>query len=140
MPMLMYYDARPSLFNGIFGQHYEKLKPYYSFAAFAALRRLGTQVACDCGEDHLYALAAKGKNDGAILLTYFDDEGKSGDKKEVCLSVTRDTDAPVSVDFYLLDDNNDLTLMRREYISTKKAELFTELPLYGTYLVKLTAL
>jgi hypothetical protein len=140
LSMLMYYDARPCLFNGIFGQHYEKLKPYYSFASFAALRCLGTQVACDCGEDHLYALAAKGKNDGAILLTYYDDAGKAGDEKEICLCITRDTDAPARAELYLLDDAHDLSLVRCESISTKKTELYVRLPLYGSYLLKLTAI
>jgi len=52
LDMLMYYDARPSVFNGMF-DHVTKwpLKGYYTFYAWSKLREdYGTQVACTVQE------------------------------------------------------------------------------------------
>ncbi len=71
--MLMYYDARPCAFNGLFDFYtYRPLKGYYPFLIFNDLYRKGTQIAVDGTEDELYAVAAKGK-DGSIaaMITYF---------------------------------------------------------------------
>ena len=49
--MLMYYDARPSVFNGMFGfYNYEPLKTYYVFLAWSKLAKLGRQIPVDTQE------------------------------------------------------------------------------------------
>ncbi len=66
------YDARcgvgnySPLFNPL---TYKPHKAYYAFTAFNELRRRGTAVAaCASGDKNLYAAAAKGEKDAAIML------------------------------------------------------------------------
>ena len=43
--MLMYYDARPCVFNGLFDFYtYDKLKTYYVFKMFKYLREDGNEI------------------------------------------------------------------------------------------------
>ncbi|MBR3691912.1 MAG: hypothetical protein IKL89_04365 [Clostridia bacterium] len=61
--MLMYYDAQPGVWNGLF--NYYTLRPektYYAFLFFNRLYRLGKALPTACGDEGLYALAA---TDGA---------------------------------------------------------------------------
>ena len=58
--MLMYYDARPSTFNGIFSMYVadKTLKGYESIVQFSELYKLGTQVECIAEDGGLGAVAA----------------------------------------------------------------------------------
>ena len=57
--MLMYYDARPCAFCGLFDiRTYRPIKGYYPFLIFNELYKLGTQMKVDCVPEHIYALAA----------------------------------------------------------------------------------
>lgn len=80
--MLMYYDARPSAFNGIFDYYtYDLLKTYWAIYAWAKLADCGTQVKASVGD---YAgtcvTAAKGR-DGKLAIfvcRYTDDDNTVG--------------------------------------------------------------
>jgi len=72
--MLMYYDARPTIWNGLFDFYtYAPLKSYYVFAAWAKLVRLGRQFKVDVKGKN--GLAATGATDGkgriGILFSRF---------------------------------------------------------------------
>ena len=68
LDMLMYYDARPSVFNGMFDFYtFRRLAGYYPFPYFAALYRLGHQVRCTSDQADLYAVAARGE-DGRLAV------------------------------------------------------------------------
>ena len=76
--MLMYYDARPCIWNGLF-EYYslEPLKGYYAFAAWAKLVRLGRQIKVDFKEKTGIAAcgAADGKGHIGILISrYFEQD------------------------------------------------------------------
>jgi hypothetical protein len=76
--MLMYYDARPCAFNGLFDFYtYRALKGYYSFVAWSKLVDLGTQINVDTGNRKgIYATGAtdgKGKT-GILISRYFADD------------------------------------------------------------------
>ena len=66
--MLMYYDARPTGFNGIWDMYaYEPLKGWYAFEAFRRLRRLGNHVRTELSAglakgEEVYAAAARCKS------------------------------------------------------------------------------
>ena len=78
--MLMYYDARPCLFNGIFDFYtLEKRKTYSAFSAFAVLRDLQKQISCKVNDPSVSCIAARNENHLALLLsTYRIKDGGKG--------------------------------------------------------------
>ncbi|MBP5641268.1 MAG: hypothetical protein J6X55_17460 [Victivallales bacterium] len=71
LDMLMFYDARVGCaMNNLFDLvSLEPLRGYYPFVAWAKLRRLGTEVAVDKGDQaDIYATAAVGKDGSFGLL------------------------------------------------------------------------
>ncbi len=74
--MLMYYDARPCAFNGLFDFYtYRPLKGYYPFKMFSELYQKGTQIACEYTAEDIYAVGAVDSGDSvAALISYYTDE------------------------------------------------------------------
>ena len=74
--MLMYYDARPSAYNGLFDYYTcRKLKGYYPFYMFNVLYRLGTACPAEASEG-LYAAAAKSEDGCALMAANFSEESR----------------------------------------------------------------
>ena len=74
--MLMYYDFRPSEFNGAFDRiTYRPKKTYYAFYAWDKLVQYGTQVKASVDDDELYVTAAR-SSDGRlrVLLTRYTED------------------------------------------------------------------
>lgn len=74
--MLMYYDFRPSSFNGAFDPvTYRPAKTYYVFYAWDKLVQYGTQVKATVTDNELYATAARSA-DGhlRVLLTRYSED------------------------------------------------------------------
>ena len=107
--MMMYYDARPCTWNGLFESGTYRLKKgYYVFLIWAKLRKLGQQIAVETGDKcGLSALAATdGKKVGIMLSRYFEQDDLPG--------VLRVTIRVPGVDLrgvkvMLIDDRNDFT-------------------------------
>ena len=76
--MLMYYDARPTAFNGLFDLYtYRTLKGYYPFYIFANLYELGNQMESVSDDEDVYAVCAKKGDNVEIMLTYYaEDDNK----------------------------------------------------------------
>lgn len=74
--MLMYYDARPSVWNGLFNTDFPfiPLKGYYPFRMFNRLYRLKNSVFCDTDDEQIYAVAARDGKEAAVMVTYFSSE------------------------------------------------------------------
>lgn len=74
----MYYDALPTRGHGglFFFPNIEPTPTYYSFMAFNELYKLGTSVKCSSKMDGLYAMAAKGGGNAAILLANITGSGR----------------------------------------------------------------
>jgi len=75
--MLMYYDARPCVFNGMWDFYtMRELKGYYPFVMFSKLYELGNSVSVKSDIPKIKAAAAKGE-DGrcAVMLSYFTYDG-----------------------------------------------------------------
>ena len=109
LDMLMYYDARPCTFNGIFSFYtQEPLKGYYAFLAWSKLAKLGTQFFLDTHRKNgIFAVGATDKKGRAAILInrYFEpDQLPDGLKLSVKLTDRTMRDAAV----YLLDENHDL--------------------------------
>ena len=135
LDMLMYYDARPSSWNGIFASLGEVYKPYYTFLAARDIVKLGNAATCECDEN-LYAIAATNTNSSAMMLTYYNDNDESGDKTvriEVCGAKRGEC---VKAEFYLINEKHSLELVREEYFTSDKFAIITKMKNYDTYLIK----
>ena len=84
--MLMYYDARPCGFNGIFDSFGDPLPGYYSLLWFADLKDNGTEIRCENLPENIYSLATKSA-DGKVMaaLTYFTEDDEQAPTKKIAV-------------------------------------------------------
>lgn len=139
--MLMYYDARPCGMCGLFDTDtLNLLKGYYAFYQFKELRRLGNAVALEAQNGNIYAYAATDGMDGAVFLTHYEDVDEVPDE-EVCLEIENiGTKNGVRAEYYLLDGENDNSLVREEIFTAKCFSLSLSMKLFDTYLIKFSAI
>jgi len=138
LDMLMYYDARPCGFNGLFEIYTNKpLKSFYTFKAFDALKQLGNSVYSESDED-VFTIASTNEKEKAVLISRFNDEDETPSKL-IELELDNMTDGkPVKVDYYLLDNEHDLELIRSEYFSSSKAISYIDMKNFSLYLLKIS--
>ena len=103
--MLMIYDARldGSTYSALFlpALAFPKLSPaYYTFAAFASLYKLGTQVALEGADAGVYAVCATNEKKNALMISNISGEDKPLEIEGADLSDAR---------WYLLDDDRMLS-------------------------------
>ncbi len=108
LDMLMYYDARPCLFNGMFDFYtLAPLKGYYPFLMFSELYELGTQVETTIegnAERKLSTVFASGEGGEAAMISYFPYDDKTPARVNIRLKGTKT--AKYSV--YILDDTHNM--------------------------------
>lgn len=139
LDMLMYYDARPCGMNGMFDTDTLKpLKGYYSIKSFSDLTELGTHVKTAQADD-VYSVAATDGKNGAVLLTHFNDEDDTPADTLKLEIKNFPAEASVRAEFYLLDGEHDMKLMREETFTASEFSAYLELPLFTSYLVKFNA-
>ena len=135
LDMLMYYDARPCGMNGLFAHEtYEPLKGYYAFKMFDALAKLGKYAECEYEKDDIYACASTDGNDGAIILTYYNEKDEPL-SKSVKLQV--EASADTTAEIYLLDEDNSLELVSTGHFTTDTYDLILDIKLHNSYLIKI---
>ncbi len=105
--LLMYYDARPSVFNGLFDYYtYRPLKGYYPFYWFGQLYGR-KEIRCAGEPEHLYTLCGLDENGKTLtLLTNYSDDEHAPEQ-----SVRLDFGRPGTYEVYLLDETHDGVLM-----------------------------
>ena len=98
LDMLMYYDARPCPFNGIWDFYtYHPLKGWHALDAFRTLRALGRHIKTEVsGSDaaDIHAVAAKCAKNGrrrAALVARFNEDDSSEGAKSVALRLAAGT-------------------------------------------------
>ena len=86
--MLMYYDTRPSVFNGVFDFYtYEKLKGYYPFYWYGMLYDCEKEIKAESILENIYSLCGVDKDGKVIvLLTYYSDNNTL-QKKSITLDL-----------------------------------------------------
>ncbi|MBQ6470609.1 MAG: hypothetical protein IJJ33_01375 [Victivallales bacterium] len=107
--MMMYYDARPSVYNGLFDFYtFRPLKTYFVFRCWSLLAELENQIAVDTQDKSgLFAVGAAQDGRVRLLLSRFFEEQFTPDDLEVRIVCK---DAPLDgARLFLLDDSNDLT-------------------------------
>ncbi len=134
--LLMYYDARPCRFNGMFDYYMANicLKGYYPFKMFNELYKLGncTNVQCD---RNLFACAAVDGDKAAFTFTYYCDD-ETTPTEDIKLSVVGFAGQNgVKASYYLLDEDKDLELVREEVLSGESYSTMVQATLYSSYLV-----
>ena len=86
LDMLMYYDTRPSVFNGAFDYYtYGKLKGYYPLYWYGMMYDMAHEVRAENQPDNIYSLCGvdvQGKAT-AIITYYSDDDGACNQKLSV---------------------------------------------------------
>ena len=74
--MLMYYDTRPSVFNGVFDFYtYEKLKGYYPFYWYGMLYDCKKAIEAENETENIYSLCGISENGKiTMILTYYSED------------------------------------------------------------------
>ncbi len=106
--MLMYYDARPCAFNGLFDFYtLRPLKTYYALQWYGMLYDLTGEVQPTVQIADIYSLCGCDKNGKVMaVLTYYSDEDNKEDK-----IFTVDFGREGEYEIYLLDGNRDGDLL-----------------------------
>ncbi len=136
LDMMMYYDARPSAWCGLFDTDtLDPLKPYYAFYLFRELRRLGGYIPTEYKIGNIYSCAATdGENAAVILTNYSDDDAIPTEEVKLELKNSKDR---VKVEYYCLDEDHDAELVREEIFTSSDFALHISMPRFSTYLVKI---
>ena len=124
--MLMYYDTRPSVFNGIFDYYtYRKLKGYYALYWYGKFYDTEREILPECLPDDVYAICGEDK-DGKLtaMVTYYSDEELENKKLAV------DFGKAGEYEVYLTDPDHDGELIA----VTDKIEL--DLKLHSIVFIK----
>ena len=101
--MLMYYDTRPSTWNGVFDFLSQKpLKGYYPLYWYGMFYDLQKEIPAENSIEDVYSLCGVDENGKALaVVTYFIDDDTAGDK-----TVKLDFGRPGNYEIYLLDDEH----------------------------------
>ena len=142
LDMLMYYDARPSGMNGMFSTDRicDKLKGYYPIYMFNQLYMLDNAVEALTDDDDVYACAAVGDGEAAVMLTHYsDDDEKGGIEIAVDLSGFG-AENGCEIEYYLLDASRDLEPVGKAiYFGDRFVPTFA-MPNLSSYLIKIKKL
>ncbi len=107
LDMLMYYDARPTVFNNLFDADFlEPRKGYYVHKFWGEMLKSN---AVHCKSEHsvpdIYVTSAKSENNEYTVITYYTDEK---DQREKTLSVTFKNSRIKEKAIYLLNSDMDM--------------------------------
>ena len=141
--MLMYYDARPCTWNGLFDfvqMGKVTTKAYHSFPMFNALYQLGSEVHSESDDSDVYVLAATNEKEAALIITHFNnDDADEGTELSLDLqgfSSENGTEATI----YLHDKENDLQPVESILYYGEKIVIKRKIQNFTSYLVKLKKL
>ncbi|MBQ8356642.1 MAG: hypothetical protein IJX39_02420 [Clostridia bacterium] len=137
--MLMYYDARPSTWNGLF-DHIDvsmRLKAYYSLFIFNELYKLKNAARVQTVGENGYAVAAVNANEAAVTLCHYDDNDDAASKTFAIDLSGFAGEHGTELEIYLLDDTHDLALVDTFTFFGDRLLWEKELPVNTCYLLKL---
>ena len=141
MDNLMFYDARPCGMNSLYCTDFvfECLKGYYPFWMFNQLYRQEHEVESSVEEDGIWVGAAKGEEQN-VMLSYFDDDDNAPAKQVKVHFKNVANPNGVRLEYYLLDENHDGSLVREEIFTATDFAAYLTMPLHSTYLLKIVSL
>ena len=120
--MLMYYDTRPSVFNGVFDFYtYEKLKGYYPLYWYGLLYDCVKEIPSENNIENIYSLCGVDSDGKAtVILTYYS-EDDTLPKKNVSLDLGKNG----SYEIYTVDSTHNGELTQITDTLSFELELFT---------------
>ena len=125
--MLMYYDTRPSCFNGAFDFYtYEKLPGYYPLYWYGMLYDCVKEIKAENEIENIHSLCGVDANGRVTAIITHYSENDETESKTVSVDFGKDG----TYEIYLLDQNHNAELIK----TTDKLEL--ELPLFAIALIK----
>ncbi len=128
--MLMYYDTRPSQWNGVFDYFtYKPLKGYYALYWYGMFYDCIKEIPCDTEIEDIYTLCGV-KDDGKIIATVTHYTDKDFDGVVADKTVKLDFGRNGNFEIYLLDETHD-----GELITTTDCLELT-LPVHTSILIK----
>ena len=105
--MIMYYDARPTAFNGLFDMYtYRPLKGYYPFYLYSNLYELKNHYKTETDDEDVYAACAKNGDRVAVMIAYYAENDNKGHKM-VTINATPELDG---AKIYVVDKDSTLSL------------------------------
>ena len=134
--ILLYYDARPSGFNGMFSTDVCSilLKGYYPFYNFNKLYKIGQSSSVNCENEDVFLCGAYNDGKGGVLITHFNNDDDTPEKK-VDLSVLTGG-GNYNVKYYLLDENHDNELIKEQVVSGEEIIIALDMPLFTCYYIE----
>ncbi len=134
---MMYYDARPCTWNGMFDTTFlTPLKGYYPFKMFGELYRLGGEAKTESDDGTVFAVGARGENTAAVMATYFDDSD-SAEPKDVEFEFSGLPAGMKKISYYLLDGEHDDELVRCDSTSADTVSTVLKTGLYSTWFIRI---
>ncbi len=123
--MLMYYDARPTVFNGLFSFYTKKpIKGYYAVKAWGDMLTMGKECETVCDVPGIQAVSASDGNGGCMtLVSCFTD---LDDQPAKTFTVEMNGKGSDELTVYLLDDTHDLTAAQKIFAADGKFSLTLE--------------
>jgi len=107
LDMLMYYDARPCTYNGLYNEFLDQLKTYYAYKWYGMFYETTGEVRSENTVDNIYSLCGCYEDGKALaVITYFTNEEDAPEKE-----ITVDFGREGKYEIYLLDEEHDATLI-----------------------------
>lgn len=107
--MLMYYDTRPSVFNGVFDFYTcERRKCYYPLMWYGMFYDLEGELRCNTDPDHIYTLCGRDRSGKILCMAVCYSDSDEAGAKEIALDFGRSE----SFEVRLLDETHDGELIK----------------------------
>ncbi len=108
--MLMYYDARPTVWNGMFDLYFlQPLKGYYPFYWYGMLYDMEAEVRSENEIEDIYTLCGVDKDGKAMcIVTYYTDDNNCIKEKPISIDFGREG----RYEIYLLDEIHNAEFVR----------------------------
>ena len=133
--MLMYYDARPTGWNGMFNTDLpcEKLKGYYPFLMFSKLYEMDAGIETSSNDSDVYVCGAKKGSDVALMIAHYNDT--EGEEKQVEISIENWENIGKSLCVYMLDKDRDMQKIQTLSAAGSFGKLQIKMPAYSVCLI-----
>lgn len=138
---LMYYDARPCSFNGLFDRDtMDLLKPGYAMIMFNKLYALGSAAAATSSSEQIFACAAADGGKAAVMASYYGDDDAALTELPLRIEMKGLTSAGgVRAEYWLLDETHDFERVSEETFYGAEFAHILKIRPYTAVLVTLSA-
>ena len=136
---LMYYDAHPCAWCGLYDQFLTQQKTYYVFKMFNQFKKLGNYVVSDqYKQDNIYYCCASKDDVNGIFITNYS-EHDNAPARNVSIDLTSLKGKwGANVKFYQVDEEHNGELVYEEQYEEWEDKIEFTMPLFATYYIEIT--